>query len=100
MRVQSDVCSQSETTIADSKVVGPDVAMPVTIRSRIVEGNIKHVLVAEAAALGADLIILGHRDRSPLAAAFMDSITSYVIQHAPCSVLLAKTKKSVPMRQL
>jgi nucleotide-binding universal stress UspA family protein len=41
---------------------------------------------------GADLIILGQSSRGLLAECILGSVTSYVVHHAPCSVLLIKRK--------
>ena len=39
---------------------------------------------------GADLIVLGRRGRQGLAEMFLGSVSSYIIHHAPCSVLVVQ----------
>ena len=41
---------------------------------------------------GADLVVLGESSRGVLAECILGSVTSHVLHHAPCSVLLVKKK--------
>jgi len=46
-------------------------------------------IAAVAREIGADLIVLGHRDQSLLARLWNGSVGQQLIKHAPCSVLVA-----------
>jgi nucleotide-binding universal stress UspA family protein len=46
-------------------------------------------LVAKAAELGADLVVVGRRSRSPLRA-LLGSVSSRVVRRAPCDVLVVR----------
>ncbi len=46
-------------------------------------------IVQWAQEIGADLIVLGHRERSPIARWWRGSIGSTVLSQAPCSILIA-----------
>ena len=51
--------------------------------------NTAHDIAALAREIGADLIVLGHRDQSVLARLWNGSVGQQLIAHAPCSVLVA-----------
>jgi len=57
---------------------------------RIESGNPGHVLVDAAKAERADLLVIGSHDHSGFRRFAMGSISSYVIAHAPCSVLVVR----------
>jgi nucleotide-binding universal stress UspA family protein len=48
-------------------------------------------LVAAARETGADLLVVGSENRSALGRLFLGSVSSRVLSHAPCSVLVART---------
>lgn len=50
------------------------------------------VICDTAQTWGADLIILGHRERSRLGELILGSISNYVFHHASCSVLMVHTQ--------
>lgn len=51
------------------------------------KGETGPVICRQAREWTADLIVLGRRGRSGLSELFLGSISSYVLHHAPCSVL-------------
>ncbi|MBV8169626.1 MAG: universal stress protein [Alphaproteobacteria bacterium] len=51
--------------------------------------NTAQDLAALARKIGADLIVLGHRDQGALARLWNGSVGQQLIAHAPCSVLVA-----------
>lgn len=61
-----------------------------TVRARVVFGRPATVIVAEAAELGSDLVILGSHDRGALASLALGSVSAEVVDHAPCPVLVAR----------
>jgi nucleotide-binding universal stress UspA family protein len=46
---------------------------------------------------GADLIVMGHRESQGLRNQSMDSVSHYVMQHAPCSVLIVNAMSAAEM---
>ncbi|OOG23849.1 hypothetical protein B1C78_09975 [Thioalkalivibrio denitrificans] len=54
------------------------------------------VIVERAGETGADLIIMGRRDRSDLSRLMMGDNTAKVIGHAPCPVMVVPKSASVP----
>jgi nucleotide-binding universal stress UspA family protein len=63
-------------------------APPVEIESRLVEGDAAEALVEEAKS--ADLVVVGSRGRGGLASALLGSVSSHVIHHAACPVVVVK----------
>jgi nucleotide-binding universal stress UspA family protein len=62
---------------------------PVEIEPRLVEGEAAEALVEEAKS--ADLVVVGSRGRGGLASALLGSVSSHVIHHAACPVVVVKT---------
>ncbi len=60
----------------------------VEVDERLVEGDAGEVLVAEASE--ADLIVVGSRGRGELASALLGSVSSHVVHHAGCPVVVVK----------
>ena len=50
-------------------------------------------LVARAARVAADLVVVGDSGRSALSRAILGSVAARLVQEAPCSVLVARPKK-------
>ena len=53
------------------------------------EGEAAEQLVAAAASAGADLMVVGRRDRSPLRS-LLGSVSARVVRRAPCDVLVVR----------
>jgi nucleotide-binding universal stress UspA family protein len=53
-------------------------------------GDPSERLVEAAEQLGADLLVVGRRSRTP-ARSFLGSVSSRVVRHAPCDVLVVRT---------
>jgi nucleotide-binding universal stress UspA family protein len=61
-----------------------------TVERRLVRDRPASAIVASAANLGADLIVLGSRGRGALASMLLGSVPAEVVEHAPCPVLVAR----------
>jgi nucleotide-binding universal stress UspA family protein len=53
-------------------------------------GRAASAVIDEAAALGADLVILGSRGHGQIASLVLGSVSSEVVDHAPCPILVAR----------
>jgi nucleotide-binding universal stress UspA family protein len=61
-----------------------------TIDAKVIEDDPRGALVEAARASGADLLVVGSHGRSGLSKLFMGSVSSHVVTHAPCSVLVVR----------
>ena len=62
---------------------------PVEIERKIVEGEAAETLENESRS--ADLVVVGTRGRSALAAALLGSVSEHVVGHASCPVVVLRT---------
>ena len=61
---------------------------PVEIESRLVEDDAGEAIVSAAAS--ADLVVIGSRGRGNIKSALLGSVSSHVVHHAPCPVVVVK----------
>jgi len=66
---------------------------PVEVESKLVEDDAGEALVRESKQ--ADLVVVGSRGRSGIAAALLGSISKHVVDHAPCPVVVVKARPSL-----
>ena len=64
-----------------------------TVTWRTALGEPAPEIAARARAIEADLIVVGSRDRGPLATSILGSVSAGVIDRAPCPVLVARRDK-------
>ena len=60
--------------------------------ARVTPGDPGEMLVETARGWGADLLVVGSHGRTGLGRLLMGSVASHVVTHAPCNVLVVKTK--------
>lgn len=65
------------------------------VQSVVERGHVAEQIIAKAKQEEADLIILGSRGRSDIAAFLMGSVSQKVATYAPCSVLVVKRKRHI-----
>ncbi|MGJ7509913.1 universal stress protein [Variovorax sp. GT1P44] len=65
----------------------------VSVEVHLAEGVPAEQIVLQARELHADVVVLGHRERSPLARLLAGSLEELVISHAPCAVMLAPPRQ-------
>jgi nucleotide-binding universal stress UspA family protein len=56
----------------------------------LVEGFAKDAIVTEAENWGADLVVVGSHGYGPIRRFFLGSVSTFVAQRAPCSVLIVR----------
>jgi nucleotide-binding universal stress UspA family protein len=61
-----------------------------TVRAEAVTDDPRPAIVAAATREAADLIVVGSQGRSGLQRLLLGSVSHYVVNHAPCSVLVVK----------
>lgn len=69
------------------------------LTSELFHGSAKKVIVDEATAWGADLIVVGSRGLGALDRFFLGSVSQAVVQHAPCSVEVVRRSESEESRR-
>lgn len=62
----------------------------ITVETEYKIGEPKQEICHAAQAAGTDLIIIGRRGLSGLSEVLMGSVSSYVVHHAPCSVMVVQ----------
>ena len=60
----------------------------VEVEARLVDSDAAHALLSQGA--GADLIVVGSRGRGDIASALLGSVSSHVVHHADCPVVVVK----------
>jgi nucleotide-binding universal stress UspA family protein len=71
-------------------------APSVDVTTKILEGVPKDVIVEEARAWDADLIVVGSHGYGALKRLVLGSVATAVVASAPCSVQVARSKQAVP----
>jgi nucleotide-binding universal stress UspA family protein len=74
------------------RLAGDLVDAGVTTETAIVHGRPERALIADADRFGADLVVVGARDRGPIAATILGSVSRAVVESAPCSVLVIRRR--------
>jgi nucleotide-binding universal stress UspA family protein len=83
-RVLDDVARRLSDVAARIRVPGR------TVEVRVLEGRPATEIVAEARRFAADLIVMGARGLSTVRRLLVGSVSSEVVDHAPCPVLVAR----------
>jgi nucleotide-binding universal stress UspA family protein len=60
---------------------------------RVVPGRPATAIIDAAEEFGADVIVIGSRGRGPLTSMLLGSVSAEVAEHAPCSVLVARSNR-------
>jgi nucleotide-binding universal stress UspA family protein len=76
-------------TVAEA-VRATDAAVPVT--TRVVQGNPARVLLDQA--VGADLLVVGHRGRGAVASACLGSVSLQCVLYADCPVVVVRQTRA------
>ena len=61
--------------------------------AKVVQGDPREAIVDAARMMGADMVVVGSHGRTGLGKLVMGSVASHVVAHAPCTVMVVKTKK-------
>ncbi|MGE3958428.1 MAG: universal stress protein [Vicinamibacterales bacterium] len=93
-----------ETLLREARLNAPDLlahasatltqAQPtLVVTTKTVDGHAGKAIVDEAAAWGADLIVLGAHGYNAASRLFLGSVSQAVVQHAGCSVEVARSPR-------
>jgi nucleotide-binding universal stress UspA family protein len=67
------------------------------VEVEVVVGDPADFLIERARELFADLIVVGNRGRGPVASVVLGSVSAYLVDHAPCPVLVARSPEVTRM---
>ena len=67
-----------------------------SIEERLAYGHEAHEILKAAKQTGADLIVVGSRGMTGMRKFFLGSVSEKVVHHAPCSVLVIRSSKTLP----
>lgn len=90
LRVHRDALEIAEREISSAR-------SDVVIESILVRGRAASVIVDEARSMPADLIVVGHRGHGRWESMLLGSVSSEVVDHAPCPVLVARDERLGPV---
>lgn len=90
LRVHHDALEAAEHEIRSAR---SDVA----IESILVRGRAASAIVDQARSMPADLIVVGHRGHGRWESMLLGSVSSEVVDHAPCPVLVARDERLGPI---
>ena len=64
------------------------------VDTAVENGDVRLKIIDSASEWGADLIVVGSHGRSGIPRLLLGSVAEHVARHAPCSVLIVRTKKN------
>lgn len=92
VQVESDLRKQAQEAVAEAEKIVKDKFSDenIFVSTEVFTGNIKQGIVDEAKKFKADLIVVGSHGYGFFERMLLGSISSYVVHHAPCSVLVIR----------
>ena len=88
LAARAEAASQTQATIAQAETVLRTAGF--SAEGRLLEGDPREAIPAAAHEEHADLLVLGSHGRTGLARLLLGSVSSHVVTHASCSVLVVK----------
>ena len=73
-----------------------DTSHPLTVTTEVLSGSPKRVILDDAEAFGADLIVVGSHGHGTLERFLLGSVSQAVALHATCSVQIVRSAKTQP----
>jgi nucleotide-binding universal stress UspA family protein len=90
LRVHRDAIDTAEREISSARA-------DLVIEPVLVRGRAASAIVEEARSMPADLIVVGHRGHGRWESMLLGSVSSEVVDHAPCPVLVARDERLGPI---
>jgi nucleotide-binding universal stress UspA family protein len=90
LRVHREALEAAEREISSAR-------SDLLIEPVLICGRVATVIVDEARAMPADLIVVGHRGLGPWKSMLLGSVSSEVVNHATCPVLVARDERLGPV---
>ncbi len=92
IEAQNAMRTAGEADVEKTKEVIEEAFKPAVVRiqTKVVNGRPKQAIIDEASEWKADLIVAGSHGRGFWGRAFLGSVSSAIVKHAPCSVLVIR----------
>ncbi len=81
---------EAEQWLRDAEATVRQNSSGLLVTTTLLEGWPKDMIVAEAERFGADMVVVGSHGYGPIRRFFLGSVSLFVAQHAPCSVLIVR----------
>ncbi len=93
LTLNNEVKRLAKTYVADAEfTISEKIGDKVKVETKVLRGSPKVEIVEEAENWGADLIVVGSHGYGFFERMLIGSVSNAVLHHAPCSVLIVKTK--------
>jgi nucleotide-binding universal stress UspA family protein len=79
-----------DIAVAHQQVAADLVTRGLTVQSAVAETPPAGAIIEDANRFGADLIVVGAKEQGPIAAALLGSVSTQIMDGAPCSVLVSR----------
>lgn len=93
-QISADLQKEAAETVASAAQILKE-NLPdenVTVQTEVITGNVKQIIIDEAKDFAADLIVVGSHGYGFFDRMLLGSVSGYIVQHAPCSVLVVRKK--------
>lgn len=92
--IEKEMSEAAERAVAQAaqKIGGHFPDLKENLTTRVLSGSAEREIVEEAEKWGADLIVVGSHGYGFWERMFLGSVSNAVVHHAPCSVLVVRTK--------
>ena len=95
LTINDEIKNFAEKAVKDARqIVTESLGDKATLDTKIMSGSPKSAIVEEAENWGADLIVVGSHGYGFFDRILIGSVSDAVLHHAPCSVLVVKTKQT------
>lgn len=92
----SEVDAEMRAALAATRAALQGCPLPPTLQERMETGEAGPLLCRLASELKVDVVVVGSRGRGALKRALLGSVSSYVMHHAPCAVLVVPQQPDSP----
>jgi nucleotide-binding universal stress UspA family protein len=96
LRVEQDLRGQAKEAVSEAEKIIRDKlsGADLSIQTEVLTGSVKQIIVDEAREFDADLIVVGSHGYGFFGRVLLGSVSDFVAHHAPCSVLIARTREN------
>lgn len=96
-QIEHDVVRRHRDAIESAEREIRSARSDVIVEPMLLRGRPATVIIEEARAMPADLVVVGHRGHGVWESALLGSVSAEVVDHAPCPVLVARDERLGPI---